>query len=61
MDRTDPAECSAKLPGNMRERSLKVLDLEDPSDRAFRLVRARVFLFVIVDVVPRAREGSISI
>ena len=61
MNRTDPAEYSATLPGNMRERSLKVLDLEDPNDRAFRLVRARVFLFVIVDVVPRAREGSISI
>jgi hypothetical protein len=45
----------------MRKQSLKVLDHEDPNDRAFRLVRTCVFLFIIVDVVPRAREGSISI
>jgi len=61
MDRTDPSEYSDKLPVNMREQSLKVLDHEDPNDWAFRLVRTRVFLFIIVDVVPRAREGSISI
>jgi hypothetical protein len=62
MDRTEPSECSDKLPENMRERSLKVLDHEDPNDREFRLVRCTlVFLFIIVDVVPRARRFDLNL
>jgi hypothetical protein len=62
MDRTNPSECSDKLPNNMRERSLKVLDHEDPNDRAFRLVRCTlVFVFIIIDVVPRARMLDLNL
>jgi hypothetical protein len=61
MDRTHPAEYSHNLPDNMRERSVKVLDHEDPNWRCFGWCVVPFYFYLLLLMSFLAREGSISI